>query len=348
MILPSHVGGTTVEVSVRDVSRRALVGALVVVTVTACGSDESSSIESASTTATTPTTVPATTTSTTGVPTTTAVATTTTSVATTSTMTTVSSYELGVWAAPADGQWFNELPIPWVFAVWPEQEDPPGGADGVPGAMGWVRQEAVVTVNGLPTETEECRNCMYQEGDLLQWRIGHGVGDPSDWDAGENLVVFEATFIDGVVVREERAFQYEPSLDAFTGWMVELDRAAPSVTFAAATFESADDDGTAIGPVTSVVEYPIRNDAAFILLDPDSAGQPPASVINFDEFTRLLDAAEEGCPPSDEPWNPENQCFFASNHAVGFFSPVDEPGYPFIIYITENGEIQQLEQTWGP
>jgi len=180
------------------------------------------------------------------------------------------------------------------------------------------------------------------------WRTvnGEGEGDPYDWEIGENLVVFEAAFADGTVAREKRVFSYDPLLNAFTGWMVELDRDLPSVTFAAATFAVAPEDDMNVGEVTSVVEYPIRDDAAFILLDPDSGGQPPASAIDFDEFTRLLDASEVGCPPSDEPW--ENQCFFASDYGYGFFTPPDQPGYPFIVYVTEEGEVQQLEQTWGP
>ncbi|MEA2009459.1 MAG: hypothetical protein U9N78_02030 [Actinomycetota bacterium] len=337
-----HAGEVTTEVQVRRVIRRSLVGALVVVAVTACSSDESSTTESAPTASPAPTTTLVSTASTTDAPTTTTVGVTTTSTAATATPT----YELGVWAAPADGQWFAELPIPWVFPVWPEQEDPPREADGVPGAMGWVQDPAPVTVNGVPTETEWCHSCMGQPGDVLMWRTVSGEGDSYNWQGGKNLVVIEATFEDGVVVREERLVHYDPALDAFTGWIVELDRHEPSVTFAAATFESADDDGTDVGPVTSVVEYPIRDDAVFILLDPDSSGQPPASVIDFDEFIRLLDASEEGCPPSGDPW--ENQCFFASGLGVNLFSSPDEPGYPFVIYITEDGEVQQLEQTWGP
>ena len=271
---------------------------------------------------------------------------TTTTVAVTTT--TAPSYELVVWTAPADGQWFEELPIPWVFPLWPSEADPPSDFRGVPSASGWVRQEATVTVNEIRTQTQWCDGCFDQQGSLLMWRTvnGEGEGDPYDWEIGENLVVFEATFADGTVVRESRVFSYDPSLDAFTGWMVALDQDSPSVTFAAATFASAEEDDTDIGDVTSVVEYPIRSDAAFILLEPESFGQPPASVVGFDEFVRLLAASETGCPPSDEPW--ENPCFFASGPGTDFLSPPDQPGYPFIIYITEEGEVQQLEQTWSP
>lgn len=334
----SHDGRVGAETQVRGLIRRVVVGVLLVLVVGACDPDASSTIEPETSTSTTPTATQPPATSTTDAPTTTTAAATTT--------TTVPSYEVGVWAAPADGQWFAELPIPWVFAVWPEQEDPPRDADGVPGAMGWVREPAVVTVNGVPADTEECHGCMGQSGGVLQWRTVHGEGDPYDWPVGESVVVFEATFADGVVTTEERVIHYDPSLDASTGWIVELNRDAPSVTFAAATFQPADDDGTEVGPVTSVIEYSIRDDAAFILLEPDSSGQPPASVVDFDEFVRLLDASEQGCPPSNE--QSERSCFFAAGMGIDFYSPPDEPGYPFVLYITEDGELQQLEQTWEP
>ena len=230
-------------------------------------------------------------------------------------------------AAPADGQWFNELPIPWVFNVSPDQEDPPRDADGVPGAMGSVRPEAVVTVNGLPTD-----------GEALRWWTAHGVGDPNEWSVGENGVVFEAVFPDGTVTREERVFFYDPTLETFTGWMVGLDTGEASLIFAASTYESAEDDGADTGPVTSVVAYPVRDDAAFILLDANSWGQPPPSTIGFDEFAVLVTRAHAGDCDS---------CFYAS-WSDFFAEPEDEHGAEYFVIYLKDGEVQQLEQIWSP
>jgi hypothetical protein len=239
-----------------------------------------------------------------------------------------------VWAAPADGQWFAEPPVPWVYSVETPIEDP-----GVPGSMGWTREEAVVTVNGHPTDSESCDNCMYQHGRLWKWRAVEGDGDPYGFEPGTHSVVFEATFDDGVVAEEVRTFHYDPSLESFSGWMVELDQDERTITFAASTYESSDDDGADTGPVTSVVEYPVRDDAAFILLDVDSGGQPPPSAIGFDEFADLVTRAEAGdC----------SRCFFASFPGV-LFGEADTQfgGHYFWIYL-KDGEIQQLEQNWSP
>lgn len=258
------------------------------------------------------------------------------------TTTTTLSYELGVWGAPADGQWFNELPIPWVYGVSTPIDEP-----GVPGSMGWTREEAAVTVNGYPTDSESCNNCMYQRGRLWKWRAADRPGDPYGFEPGTHTVVFEAMFTDGVVVNQSRTFHYEPTLEASTGWLVEIDHDARTMTIAFAPHGTIDPQ---IGPwagflseATSVDTLPVASDAALILLRVDSGGEPPDSTVDFDEFVRLLDASEEGCPPSDEPW--ENPCFFASD-AV-FVSPAQEYGFPFIIYTTEEGEIQQVEQIWG-
>lgn len=306
---------------------------MVVVVVAACGAD--SAEETAASTSSTSVGAADSVATTTTASTTTTVLETTTASSSTTTTPTVLSHELWIWGAPADGQWFSELPIPWVYARVPET-DPP--TDGVPEASGWTKEEAVVTINGHATAQEWEKDW---QGGSWDWGPAPGEGDPIEWREGANAVVFEATFADGFVVTEERTIYYDPSLGRFTGWMVELDRDERALTFAAASIEAADDDGTDVGPVTSVKEYTIRDDAAFILLDPDSSGEPPASVVGFDEFVALLDKAEAGeCKGADD-------CFFA--WGSDFFVTADEPGgYPFAVYVTEDGEIQQLEQIWGP
>lgn len=253
------------------------------------------------------------------------------------TTTTTLSYELGVWAAPADGQWFRDLPIPWVYSIWPPDTGPP--PEPVPGSTGWTREEAAVTVNGHLTDSDSVASWAYQHGQVWRWRAVDGSGDPFDFEPGTHSVVFAATFNDGVVVEESRTFHYDPSLESFSGWMVELDQDQRTITFAASTYESADEDGADTGPVTSVAEYPVRDDAAFILLDVDSGGQPPPSAIGFDEFADLVTRAEAGdC----------SRCFFASSPGVLFGeSDTQFGGHYFWVYLRD-GEIQQLEQNWSP
>lgn len=266
----------------------------------------------------------------------------TTAAATTTTAPTTSpppaSREFGVFFAPADGQWFNALPIPWLFSIEPPDTGPP--PDPLPGSVGWTRDEAVVTVNGVHTITEPGYQGMYQPGTVVAWRTVDGVGDPYDWQVGENTVVFEATFADGVVVREERVFHYDPSLTALTGSIIDLDRETPAVTFAAAAREMGGDDAVEYGPVTSVETYPIRPDAAFILLEPHSGGQPPPTVITFDQFVALMDKSKAGDCDYCDPPPCDNQCFFAAGGDIS--------EYDFTIYVTSEGELQQLEQDWSP
>jgi hypothetical protein len=254
------------------------------------------------------------------------------------TTTTTLSHEFVIWSAPADGQWFTELPIPWVYSVEPSDNGPP--PDPVPGSMGWTRDEAVVTVNGHPTASELCSDCMYQRGRLWIWRAAAGEGDPYDFEPGSHSVVFQATFIDGVVVERSRTFHFEPALDRLTGWMVALDPDERTITFAAAAHDPTEDDGATVGPVTSVIVYPVREDAASILLGVDSGGQPPLSTIGFEDFADLAMRAQAGdC----------TDCFSGA-WAGALFSPADsEPGATsFFAASLRDGEIQQLEQIWSP
>ncbi len=311
--------------------RNLVVGVGVAVMLVSCGTDSGQS--DTTTTATITTTVVSTTTSVASSSTTVAFSSTTLVPETT---TTALSYELGVWAAPADGQWFNELPIPWVYSVEPPDTGPP--PQPVRGSSGWTRQEADVTVNGYPTDSETCRNCMYQRGQLWQWRAEAGSGDPFGFEPGTHSVVFTATFDGGVVVEEARTFHYDPSLEGFTGWMVDLDPDKGSITFAASMYESAEEDGADTGPVTSVVAYPVRDDATFILLDVDSGGQPPSSTLGFEEFADLVARAHAGdC----------DRCFYGSDSDF-FAEPDAERGAEYFVIYLRDSEIQQLEQIWRP
>lgn len=309
--------------------RNLVVGVGVALLVVSCGTSRSDA--EPSTKVTTSTTIDSSTTSVVPSSTTTASSSTTAAPATT---TTTLSHDLGVWGAPADGQWFNELPIPWVYPV-----EPPIDQDGVPGSMGWTREEAVVTVNGHRTDSEWCDNCMYQRGRLWQWRSVEGEGDASDWETGGNPVVFGALFGDGVVFEETRTIYYDPSLESFTGWMVGLDQYERTITFAASTYAPAEEDGADTGPVTSVSAYTVRNHAAFILLGVKSSGEPPPSAISFDEFADLTTRAQAGeC----------QECFFASWPDSLFAEPDSEHGAHYFWMYLKDGEVQQLEQIWSP
>ena len=79
----------------------------------------------------------------------------------------------------------------------------------------------------------------------------------------------------------------------------------------------------------------MRGDAAFVLLEPNSSGEPPETVADFDGFVSKIEA----------PINGEGS-FFASR---GFtLTTPDEPGYPFALLVAPQGALQQVEQIWGP
>ena len=236
---------------------------------------------------------------------------------TTSTTTMPSPGRLILGFAPADGQCFAEPDLPWIW--------------------GDTRPKAVVTVNGLPTSERDPDSGRWVFENPNQ-PIDEARRSPLVLEDGENTLVIEATFPNGTTDRQERRVYYDPALESVTGWMVDLDPEERTVTFAAATMEPADDDGMNIGEVTSVAEYSIRDDAAFILLGEDSYGQPPPSVIDSDAFVELiLKATSGGC---------RGDCFFASSS--DHLSPPDEPGYPYGLLLTTEGQIQQLEQIWTP
>lgn len=311
-------------VQVRDVIRRALVGALLIVAVTACSSDESSSTEPAPTTPTTPTTTQVSTTSTTDAPTTTTVAVTTTSVTTT----TLPDHDFWVEFGPPHGYVAATDVFDWV--------------------LGTVQPEAVVTVNGEATELNERGDGSYE------WALVNGTaqdGDPRNWVTiplreGINSVVFRAEFDDGTTMTHQRQVTLDSALDTRHGWIVETGSATGDIMFAVAEFvpipdsgDSGDIAGEMWGTPMAVETYPVHPDAGFILLT-QAGGRPTATVIDYNAFVAAVDRSDTGaCPESED-------CFWKASHGVT--SPPQGPGgLPFLAYINTNGELIQLEQQWG-
>lgn len=206
---------------------------------------------------------------------------------------------------------------------------------------GNVRPCTPVTMNGRYAEMEN-------SGDGgCRWVIQDEPSDeqpPSlmlDLQEGQNVLGFEAVLDDGTVLTENRSIYYEPALTSVTGWIVDYDPTQWSITLAVAPWESPDDEPwQQFGEVTSVDTYQVTVDAAFILLSPESSGEPASTVIEFEAFTAILDLAEAG-----ECGDP--QCFYGS-HPGGITSPPDEPGEPFAVLFTPDGQIRQLEQVWSP
>ena len=320
--------------------RSPVVGAVLVVLAGACAAGGPGD----STTSLAPTNAPAVASST---ATTRPLPTTTISATSTST-TTAAPVEFAYLSAPADGQWFHQRPIPWVFPM--SQNGPM--ADSVPGALGSFWNPAVVAINGLlPTRAEPLSHGPYQGEPGFRWLAPEVDHEPIDWEVGENTVVFTATFNDGTVVEESRRFHYDPTLNESTGWLVEIDHDAMTMTIAFAPYGVEDPQ---IGPwagflseATSVSTLPLADDAAFVLLEPHSGGQPPPSVLDYEEFVAMIDKAEAGDCDYCQTSQCQNPCYFtASPHGHSFFSPPDEVGDGFILLIGPDNHIQQIEQIW--
>ena len=164
--------------------------------------------------------------------------------------------------------------------------------------------------------------------------------------------MFEATFSDGTVVTSTRTIHYDPTLNESTGWLVDLDRNARALTVAFAPYGNPDPQAGPweefLSEATSVSTLSIADDAAFVLLEPHSGGWPPPEALTYDEFLVVIDKAEAGdCDYCATP-QCDNPCYFtASPYGHSFFSPPDEPGDAFIVLITADNRIQQIEQIWG-
>jgi hypothetical protein len=269
---------------------------------------------------------------------------TTTSTTTSTPVTKPPSHDFVEIRGPADGQWFNALPIPWVFGT-----DERG--DCVAGASGWTTGEALVTVNGWTADgfpgqipSERGPGWAWHAPDLDQVDTG--------WTTGENDVVFEATFGDGTVATSTRTIYFDPTLIESTGWLVDLDREALTLTVAFAPYGTLDPQAGPwagfLSEPTSVATLPLADDAAFVLLEPHSGGWPPPRALDYDEFISIIDRAEAG--DCDDCWTPQcdNPCYFtAGPYRHSFFSPPDEFGDAFILLLTRHDRIQQIEQILG-
>jgi len=204
---------------------------------------------------------------------------------------------------------------------------------------GTVSPEAEVVMNERPAEVEN-------SGAVARWFVRDtydpdGATDvpPSltlDLDPGSNTLEFTATFADGEVLKRQREIFYDPELQRETGSIIEWSTDDRTITFAIAPYGSVNDEPWGqFGPITKVETYPVRDDAAFVLLEQNSSGEPPEMVADFDAFVSEIEAAING----------EGRIFASRGFALG--TP-DESGYPFAILVTPEGAVQQVEQIWGP
>lgn len=204
---------------------------------------------------------------------------------------------------------------------------------------GTVSPGAEVRMNELLAQVEDT-------GAVARWFVqdnndpeGEAGAPPSltlDLDPGSNTLEFTATFADGETLKRQRQVFFDPELQRETGWIIGWSTDDRTITFAVAPYGSVNDEPwDEWGPLTKVETYPVRDDAAFVLLEPNSSGEPPDGVADFDAFVSEIETAIDG-----------NGSFFASR---GFaLTTADEPGYPFAYLVTPEGAIQQVEQIWGP
>ena len=297
----------------RGVMRRVLVGALVVMVVTACSSDESSSVEPVPSTASTPGVTEVSTTSTTIEPTTTTVAATTTSVTTTTTSTTTALPPLlEVLWGPVDGQFVGDEEISSLSGV--------------------VRPESTVTLNGLPMATGESLPQIWEYRNVSGWHL-HEYSSAT-WgdilDEGITVAQFRAESESGDVLTVERTVHFDPRLEFTTGWLVEvLPGDPPTVTVEVARFEGGEDDDTVVVGDTYQLELGIPDDAAFILLEVPNEGTLPDTVMDREAFLDLAAIAASGCELTDY----FDSCLF---------------GVPSEFWISDSNELQQVKQIWTP
>lgn len=249
-------------------------------------------------------------------------------------------HRLSIFYGPVDGQYYAMPDTLWT--------------------NGSVCPEAIVTVSGFPAEVRVGE----RTGEMPYWNIELTVAEdctaarPCIAAGSEPIrMVYQADFADGTSITQTRQFTIDRTLQTFSGWIIEIDDDPPSVTFGAATYEPGDDDGTIVGPITSIETYPVLDDAAFILLQPDN--MPPKRVLTFDDFYLLMTTIETGCPPGSDQaqlmstppstdYDGYYQCFFATSRGIEMTAPTDTPGYPFTISITPDGEVRQLEQQFSP
>lgn len=231
-------------------------------------------------------------------------------------------------------------PPPKVFHMeWGPVDGQYTNAD-VPPSLGGVRPDALVTLNGTPTDTDFC-GFWLDWGDIYCWGFGFtDEGLPQsevELDEGRNALVYEALFDDGATMQVQLTIHYVPTLTEAEGWLVDvLPGNPPTAIIDFVDIEPGEDDGLDVIGEPRRRNLPIADDAAFIILEQDTPGNRPAHVRTTTEILDLIATVKAGDTIDFLFW--------------GYLLPEEDRigGVPSTFLITETDELQQMEQWWSP
>ena len=233
--------------------------------------------------------------------------------------TTAVAKEFEVWIAPPDGTHFQQPLVSWF--IW-----------------GHVRPEAVVTVNGLPTEAQRLEEFEPDvDPDMWRWSTALTFGRTADVSAipleeGRNVLVFEASFADGSTLREERVVYYDPTLQRITGYIIEITQEGePHATIEIAALEYGEFGLEQVTEDTTITEFLIAGNAVFVVFGDDQS----LLGLDVEGLTQLAETAAGG--------NPDEDLWFHFIYPAGIHSAA-----PWDFLITPDGLIQQANQLYSP
>lgn len=206
---------------------------------------------------------------------------------------------------------------------------------------GYVRPHARVTLNGLDLSVHRVES-PGQPPDLYRWsnRLAGGDGEEMldiKLAEGPNVLVFEAVFDDGYVMRLERTVDYDPTLQGATGYIVDATADPPTVTIELATLEYGEFGIEQTGEETRRAEFPVQDDALFVVI----GGFPPGDEEHFwqgldlDAMIDLAETAAAGDPLDGYLWR-------------AIFPGEDLPPAPWEFLITPEGHLRQATQFYSP
>lgn len=211
-----------------------------------------------------------------------------------------------VLAGPPDGMYFHQQPIE---PIW-----------------GDVHPEAVVTVNGLPTDVAYIGDTVHGSS---MWRWS--TYDDIPLQVEKNALVVEATFPDDSTLRDEHTVHYDPTLERATGYILALTLAIPpSATIEIAQLEYGEHGVEQTSVDTTIAQIPIAQGAVFDVLEDD--------MLDLKGFSQLAATAAHE-EPLDLWWD------------IIFPPTIQDRAHkaaPWEFFLTPGGELQQASQLYSP
>lgn len=223
------------------------------------------------------------------------------------TTTTTNPKELVVFSHRT-GEYIDEPSITWVW--------------------GWVSDpQAEVDVNNMPLPI----------GEFIDPGWDFRPPEEENWsiplNEGRNMLMFTATFLDGLTIVDDIVVFHDPTLTKELGVLTGYESDEPRTMTFDIGAEWEQDAGGGI-TVESTATYPVAEDAAFKL---EAADTSSWHLLYSNEFFELMDFMQsEGCAQCLEDGCCPDRCIWASWDGGA--------GLEFAIYLNTDGEIQQLTQ----